>query len=195
MELQHFSHDHPLIFEEEYKDDGVKVSCYGCQQPISSGPCYFCRKCKDRFLHKLCAELPKEMKHPMHPEHQLNLLPSPPNYPQSPSSQSPCGCGVCGQPCKSFTYSCSLCKFDVEIVCQICEVKENGNCWFYHCAKCNKDFHPLCVQYVEKSELRIGVKVSLGGHQHLLTLLNILMTSTPPTVVVVNLSKMSALSV
>ncbi|KAI8010009.1 hypothetical protein LOK49_LG06G02839 [Camellia lanceoleosa] len=43
MELEHISHEHPLILEEEHKGDGVEVSCYGCQQPIS-GPSYNCKQ-------------------------------------------------------------------------------------------------------------------------------------------------------
>ncbi|KAH7857526.1 hypothetical protein Vadar_013638 [Vaccinium darrowii] len=121
MELQQCIHDDPLIFEEEHQQDGAEVSCYGCNQTIS-GPCYFCRKCNHFFLHKVCAELPKKMENPKHPQHPLDLLSRPPCS-QSSSDQLPCECGVCGQPCKSFTYSCSLCEFNVDVMCALMEHK------------------------------------------------------------------------
>ncbi|CAL5425138.1 unnamed protein product [Camellia sinensis] len=107
MELEHFSHDHPLILRTDYMEEGVKVHCYGCRQPIS-GLSYGCTKC-EFFLHKSCAELPREMTyHPAHPEHPLTLLSKPPYY---------CTCDVCREHCDRFVYNCFRCKFDVDIRC------------------------------------------------------------------------------
>ncbi|XP_028124444.1 uncharacterized protein LOC114321487 [Camellia sinensis] len=107
MELEHFCHDHPLILRTDYMEEGVKVHCYGCQQPIS-GLSYGCTKCKF-FFHKSCAELPGEMTyHPAHPEHPLTLLSKPPYS---------CICDVCREHCDRFVYNCFQCQFDVDIRC------------------------------------------------------------------------------
>ncbi|KAM7500102.1 hypothetical protein LguiA_024516 [Lonicera macranthoides] len=89
MEIDQFSHEHRLVLkEEEHKhgigdDDGGDIQtfrrCNGCLDPISSsllgGAYYSCvnNEC-DFFLHKLCAELPSEINHPLHPEHKLFLF-------------------------------------------------------------------------------------------------------------------------
>ncbi|KAA8518178.1 hypothetical protein F0562_015652 [Nyssa sinensis] len=108
MELQHFSHDHPLILNEEQKNDAEEVCCCnGCLEQIS-GPSYNCNQC-DFSLHKLCAELPTEMEHPMHPDHPLTLLTNP--------LFLRCICDVCQGDWKSFTYRCFQCDFDIDIIC------------------------------------------------------------------------------
>ncbi|KAH7857155.1 hypothetical protein Vadar_009667 [Vaccinium darrowii] len=186
MVFTHFSHDHPLIFEEDYKDDDVEVSCYGCQQLIS-GPCYYCGECKRFVLHKVCAELPKEMKHPAHPEHQLYLLPSPPDYPQSRYSKSPCECGGCRQPCESFTYNCSLCKFDIDIMCALMVHKIEHEChhhpltplqWpsLFLCNACGTRHEgtsfkcSTCKFWVNQKCASLPRTMRVGDHDHLLSL-------------------------
>ncbi|KAM7530116.1 hypothetical protein LguiB_033526 [Lonicera macranthoides] len=112
MELNHFSHDHPLMLVNQVqKEEGEKdIVCYGCQKPISSSA-YSCNNC-NYFLHKKCAELPKEITHHKHLQHPLTLLSHQPNQ------FSSCQCDVCGiQRWKWFTYRCSKCDFDVHIPC------------------------------------------------------------------------------
>ncbi|KAM7502594.1 hypothetical protein LguiB_001498 [Lonicera macranthoides] len=112
MALNHFSHGHPLMLVNQVqKEEGEKdVVCYGCQKPISSSA-YSCNDCK-YFLHKKCAELPKEIIHDKHIQHPLTLL----SYP--PYQSSSCQCDVCHiSGWKWFTYHCSTCEFDVHIQC------------------------------------------------------------------------------
>ncbi|KAB1207797.1 Urease [Morella rubra] len=78
MEINHFSHDHPLIFTEELENDGNKkvVCSAGCEEPVS-GSVYKCPRSKcDFLLHKSCAELSPEAQHPLHPNHPLTLMPA-----------------------------------------------------------------------------------------------------------------------
>ncbi|XP_057506732.1 uncharacterized protein LOC130789951 [Actinidia eriantha] len=103
--IQHFNHPHPLIFSGEKNGDGKEILCNGCCRKIS-GASYSCKNCSF-FLHKFCAKLPVEMKHLMHPEHTLGLLSKSPRF----------KCNACGEFSKAFTYSCSLCKFELDLVC------------------------------------------------------------------------------
>ncbi|KAK3023707.1 hypothetical protein RJ639_042717 [Escallonia herrerae] len=109
MELQHFSHrQHPLFFREiipnEDDGDGEACRCDGCLEVIS-GAYYGCSQCK-LFLHKLCAELPQVIEHPVHPEHPLIL-----------NVHWYCLCNVCDSDWENFAYSCSKCEFDMDIIC------------------------------------------------------------------------------
>ncbi|CAK9171697.1 unnamed protein product, partial [Ilex paraguariensis] len=110
MELVHFSHEHPLFFKEVRNDKGQKVICRGCQNSIMD-TAYSCGKC-DYFLHKRCAELPRQVKDPIH-SHQLAL-----------HEDSPYGlftkyiCNVCRKVGEySFNYFCSPCKFNICMSC------------------------------------------------------------------------------
>ncbi|KAA8518279.1 hypothetical protein F0562_015838 [Nyssa sinensis] len=109
MELVHFSHDHPLVFNEKESDDGQQYTCFGCLNPIL-GPHYSCTQCM-RFLHKSCAELPRKIEHPMHPEHALTLHKEPPN------PYLLCKCDACQRVWGCFTYHCSDCNVDLDVNC------------------------------------------------------------------------------
>ncbi|CAK9160719.1 unnamed protein product [Ilex paraguariensis] len=77
MELQHFSHGHPLIPMEVPKEAELPVvtgvlkptlgAAYSCTVISEYGTeCYF-------FLHKRCAELPDEIENLLHHPHVLSL--------------------------------------------------------------------------------------------------------------------------
>ncbi|KAB1227473.1 hypothetical protein CJ030_MR1G028875 [Morella rubra] len=107
MEIEHFSHEHPLILTEVLETDGEKgVICSGCEESVL-GPGYKCYEC-NFLLHKSCAELPMEIQHPMHPNHTLSLrTPSGPRY-----------CDVCLKICTNcLYYKCNSCNFDLDIKC------------------------------------------------------------------------------
>ncbi|KAB1201468.1 hypothetical protein CJ030_MR0G003703 [Morella rubra] len=72
MEIQHFSHEHPLLYNERLQNDRTRRDCQGCLADIA-GPNYSCKECKGFVLHKSCAELPQELQHPSHPKHPLIL--------------------------------------------------------------------------------------------------------------------------
>ncbi|KAK3013396.1 hypothetical protein RJ639_009457 [Escallonia herrerae] len=108
MEFQHFSHKHPLFFREiiPNKDDGDEKACPcdGCSEVIS-GAFYGCSQC-NFFLHKVCAELPGVIEHPLHPEHPLILR-----------ERGMRTCDACRNGCTDFTYTCSPCDFDMDLIC------------------------------------------------------------------------------
>ena len=69
MELQHFLHEHPLVYKHARKGH----DCYMCREPVV-GDSYSCIKCKHFNLHKSCAELPRELHHPLHRKHPLVFI-------------------------------------------------------------------------------------------------------------------------
>ncbi|XP_062170923.1 protein VACUOLELESS GAMETOPHYTES-like [Alnus glutinosa] len=109
MEVQHFSHEeHPLIFVEELENDGEnEVVCSGCDKSVC-GPAYKCSEYCTFFLHKSCAELPREIQHPAHPNHNLVLV-APAKYKT---------CDACLRRCnRCLAYRCHSCNFDLDIEC------------------------------------------------------------------------------
>ncbi|KAG2674647.1 hypothetical protein I3760_13G147000 [Carya illinoinensis] len=105
MEIQHFSHEHALVFIEGVGENEIIV-CRGCDEPISDAA-YKCSQYCSFFLHKSCTELQQEIQHPIHPNHPLVLITS-----------KDITCDGC---CKSFEscffYHCSECDFDLDIKC------------------------------------------------------------------------------
>ncbi|PSS15642.1 Nucleoredoxin 1-2 like [Actinidia chinensis var. chinensis] len=106
--INHFSHNHPLIFynepgddnlchgNEQYRLDDVNNDkiCSACEQIISAS-FYGCTPC-NFFLHKWCANLPDELKHRLHP-HPLML---------SKEIGRKVFCRNCKSDCKEFCFQC-----------------------------------------------------------------------------------------
>ncbi|GKV48493.1 hypothetical protein SLEP1_g55303 [Rubroshorea leprosula] len=120
--LQHFSHEHSLLFIEKDYIEGADQSCFACEDPISC-PFYCCFDCPF-FLHKKCTELPSVINHPSHRKHSLTLRHSPPppshskhplallaNYPH----EKDCSCHLCNKLPKGFVYCCSSCEFSIRV--------------------------------------------------------------------------------
>ncbi|XP_040992829.1 uncharacterized protein LOC121239619 [Juglans microcarpa x Juglans regia] len=106
MEIQHFSHMHPLVFIEGISENEVIV-CRGCEEPISDAA-YKCSWYCSFFLHKSCTELQQEIQHPVHPKHPLVLI----------ASENRACDGCCKSASKScFFYHCGECDFDLDIKC------------------------------------------------------------------------------
>ncbi|KAL1185734.1 hypothetical protein V6Z11_A01G133100 [Gossypium hirsutum] len=110
MSLQHFSHQHPLVFIESHGHEIEKVNCSGCGESVS-GSSFGCVEC-GFYLHKQCAEAPAEMNHPFHPNHNLNLLT------RNPYKTGTGTCDFCRKPCENFVYHCS-CSLDFHIKCAL----------------------------------------------------------------------------
>ncbi|KAG7950719.1 hypothetical protein I3843_13G130200 [Carya illinoinensis] len=105
MEIQHFSHIHPLVFIEGVGENEVIV-CRGCDEPISDAA-YKCSQYGNFFLHKSCTELQQEIQHPVHPNHPLVLIAS--------ENRACDGCHKNSEFC--FLYHCDECNFDLDIKC------------------------------------------------------------------------------
>ncbi|MFQ6667101.1 hypothetical protein Gotur_033230 [Gossypium turneri] len=110
MSLQHFSHQHPLVFTESQGHEIEKVYCFGCGELVS-GSSFGCVEC-GFYLHKQCAEAPAEMDHPFHRNHNLNLLT------RNPYEIGTGTCDFCRKPCENFVYYCS-CNLDFHIKCAL----------------------------------------------------------------------------
>ncbi|XP_059455014.1 uncharacterized protein LOC132185231, partial [Corylus avellana] len=111
MELQHFIHGHPLIFNEDVDEDyyGYYKNYNVCQKQVS-GPNYSCKECFWFLLHKSCAQLPHELRHPLHPKHPLLLIKA--------NQGGKCeGCNTDHLDAYSFIYSCFDCKFNLDTKC------------------------------------------------------------------------------
>ncbi|GLT96163.1 hypothetical protein SLE2022_138070 [Rubroshorea leprosula] len=111
MKLDHFGHSHPLVLVEEEIDwISIIYYCSACRERVE-GSYYSCSEC-DFCLHKLCAELPREINYPFHLNHPLILY---------EKSQYTYGfvCDSCGEEkgANEFVYHCSSCSFDLDINC------------------------------------------------------------------------------
>lgn len=92
------------MYIEEQRKDGRFIICDGWEETVD-GPRYACNQCVDPFfpynLHKSCAELPREIRHPVHRKHPLKLQ----------CSKDPLTvytCDSCHQPCR-LACTCSDC--------------------------------------------------------------------------------------
>ncbi|GLT52944.1 hypothetical protein SLA2020_262510 [Shorea laevis] len=88
---------HQLIFKEELENDGV---CFGCEEPVV-GPGYKCSASECNFLfHKLCTQLPRQIKLPPYFPNETLMLVWPLELPDEYNY-----CNVCGKRCnRCFTY-------------------------------------------------------------------------------------------
>ncbi|OWM69119.1 uncharacterized protein LOC116212300 [Punica granatum] len=109
MEIQHFSHKHPLTFKIMNPSDTNSVSCYACRKSCVD-LIYSCKVCNGHHLHKSCAELPEKItEHPFHPAHPLPLV-------FSGGSYACCGCGKWDS---TLLYWCKACNFTLSPDCAL----------------------------------------------------------------------------
>ncbi|XP_059455318.1 uncharacterized protein LOC132185576 [Corylus avellana] len=186
MKLQHFGHEHPLIFNEDREKNNYEVHpvdnfCHMCLKQVS-GPNYSCKECCQFRLHQSCAELPRKLHHPLHPKHPLLLI--------HVSQKRGGKCEGCKRDhLLSFVYSCVDCNFNldnkcaslpliiqadnhdhsltlmrksVSFTCDACGKEGKG--MFYLCHVCAFLVHVQCASF--------PLIVKLIRHSHPLTLTN-----------------------
>ncbi|TYJ45110.1 hypothetical protein E1A91_A02G033000v1 [Gossypium mustelinum] len=149
-EIKHSYHDHNLrlTFSGKTKDDDSQ--CDGCTRLVST-PFYSCEQCKF-FLHKYCAELPKQMPHPFH-KHLLTLT-------NSRDREGHSWCGACHRPYQGFSYRCYKgdCSFKIDIQCMLFSdtlkhPSHEHSLFLVHnnngtsCSACFKELYPWNVAY------------------------------------------------
>ncbi|XP_007019808.2 PREDICTED: uncharacterized protein LOC18592841 [Theobroma cacao] len=109
--INHFSHPHPLLFnDEEQSDKSKEARCSACLESLL-GSSFSCAEC-DFHLHKKCAEAPSEIHSPFHCKHAaLTLFPN-------PTWGSPYYiCDLCKENRKMFAYYCTSCYASLDIKC------------------------------------------------------------------------------
>ncbi|KAK9275858.1 hypothetical protein L1049_023131 [Liquidambar formosana] len=189
MEIQHFSHDHPLTLQKNKKKKKKNKEvdyCDGCFLPISGDPIYGCSQCEDFILHKSCIELPQQIRHPFHPQHPLILLRE-----RFPDVAKRC-CDACGQPCFGFIFQCVACGFDLDVhcsslvptisyeghhhllipltkfskrrVCKCCGTR--GDRFVFRCVECDFNVHKLCAELPQQIQhpFHTPHPLTLGDH-------------------------------
>ena len=182
-ELQHFSHpEHPLVFIEDERRGYI---CCGCQEPVL-GPSYNCIKCRDFFHHKLCAELPLGLHHPLHPSHPLILFHEETNYGEDKEFSK---CQVCKQFRNEYSYRCSHCNFNLHNRCASLPLTMKAEVhdhpltllwrWaMFTCNFCGKEGEGLpyscnpCGFWIHRSCASLPRRVKVIRHNHALNLVH-----------------------
>ncbi|ESR61712.1 hypothetical protein CICLE_v10014060mg [Citrus x clementina] len=106
--LNHFSHDHCLFLVGNQRDDDGAV-CYACEKLVRGQPTYGCDQCRF-YLHKSCAELPRQIQHALH-RHSLILKSH-----TDEGTKEDRECGACLKKLSGFFYQCDNC-FVIDIDC------------------------------------------------------------------------------
>ncbi|CAL5432558.1 unnamed protein product [Camellia sinensis] len=138
MEIQHFSHNHPLNLVDQV---AIFATCQCCEQIVTTRntPSYKCLKFGCWFhIHKLCTQLPQQLSHPFHPQHPLTLLPHP------PSNGGEFRCQACGKARRGFTFHCSTCQFNLDINCASLKPQINQQISIRHFSHTNLHTLDLC---------------------------------------------------
>ena len=134
MEINHFSHDHPLSLIQSEKKIRRKyrknIRCEGCEK-LCTFPLYACAECSF-YLHKSCAELPEEFQNPFH-SHPLTLV-----FDVDISF----ACQACFKRCNGIHFHCDVCNIDLDVDCAlITPTVEEGSKQLQHFTH----LHPLAL--------------------------------------------------
>ncbi|KAJ4822062.1 hypothetical protein Tsubulata_011519 [Turnera subulata] len=108
IETKDFENDHALTIHERGIPLWLDQTCYGCKRSVEGGLYYICNSCDHKF-HKLCAELPLMIRHPLHSQHPLTFLP--------PNDSQAILCDGCGNFTFDGGYKCGGCQFMLDIKC------------------------------------------------------------------------------
>lgn len=139
MEINHFSHEHPLsLIQSEEKirrKDRKNIRCKGCEE-LCTFPLYACAECSF-YLHKSCAELPEEFQNPFH-SHPLTLV-----FDVDISF----ACQACFKGCNGIHFQCEVCNIDLDVDCALLKpTVEEGSKQLQHFTH----FHPLALVELEE---------------------------------------------
>ncbi|XVF51812.1 hypothetical protein PTKIN_Ptkin04bG0214500 [Pterospermum kingtungense] len=128
----------PIEVEEAIND---AVICLGCEKGFP-GPIYGCSDCKF-YLHKPCAELPKQTQNFFHPcPLLLDIL----SY----------TCNACSQHGLEFSYRCERCDFDMHVECaQRPTIDSAGEEVIHHFTH----WHPLTLVDQKRKDLEVGCRI------------------------------------
>ncbi|XWS49179.1 hypothetical protein CRYUN_Cryun13aG0141600 [Craigia yunnanensis] len=139
-QIHHFLHRHPLILTEEKEEVNDEVVCSGCRKGLP-GPMYGCSDCKF-YLHKSCAELPREILNFFHPCPLVLKI-------------KVCRCNACFGNIDGFSYSCLSCEFNMHLNCALRPtVKSEGQDLVHHFIH----WHPLTlVDQMKDLEVRCRI--------------------------------------
>ncbi|XP_022764318.1 uncharacterized protein LOC111309552 [Durio zibethinus] len=105
--IEHFSHEHSLVLNEEQSDESKEACCRACLEPLL-GPIFSCAEC-EFHLHKKCAQAPLEITNsPFHCKQSALTL----------EAKGPF-CDLCKDNRTMFYYCCSLCPVSLDIKCAL----------------------------------------------------------------------------
>ncbi|WOG88229.1 hypothetical protein DCAR_0207463 [Daucus carota subsp. sativus] len=174
--LDHFSHpDHSLRLKDNFVVR-ADATCSVCYKSVAATPTYTCSSsniaCQKYYLHKSCAELPKQIIRDKQDEHPLTL------QPRSKNCTSFFRCDACWEETNDYSYVCLTCDFWIHkkcaftppIIpapayhhhpltlifcipdmlryfsryCPICKERVQAFCWSYYCHKCTFFVHLKC---------------------------------------------------
>lgn len=160
MEVDHFSHEHPLTCIENEKQISRKhrkknIICEGCQK-FCTFPLYACTQTQCSFyLHKSCAKFPTEFQNPFHPHGPLTLC-------FDPSKSFPCR--ACFKSCNGFYFHCEVCNFVLHLDCAFLMTTTEEQQQYQGCKKLQHyiHLHPL-VLVDKKDEVVNRVKCHICG--------------------------------
>ncbi|KAJ4828476.1 hypothetical protein Tsubulata_040614, partial [Turnera subulata] len=118
IETKDFENDHALTIGERGIPLWLDQTCYGCKRSVEGGLYYICNSCDHKF-HKLCAELPLMIRHPLHSQHPLTFLP--------PNDSQAILCDGCGNFTFDGGYKCGGCQFMLDIKCASLNIDQFQN--------------------------------------------------------------------
>ncbi|KAL7162419.1 hypothetical protein ACSBR2_042830 [Camellia fascicularis] len=100
-----FTHSHPLILCHNKQQ--FPIPCRACNLPLGDSV-YLCPTCHI-LIHESCAQMPREIKHPLHPPHPLTLVDDTHSF----ETCEGCLSGIHSD----FAYVCSHCGFNLDVRC------------------------------------------------------------------------------
>ncbi|KAJ4824354.1 hypothetical protein Tsubulata_009406 [Turnera subulata] len=108
IQIQDYSNNHRLTIHRHEEHPFLQRECDACQNQVMLSSYYTCEFCNIHY-HKLCAELPPKIRHPLHSQHLLALDAS--TYIQ------PNFCDGCLHVSRDGGYRCEECQFELDLKC------------------------------------------------------------------------------